>query len=129
MPMTYTVVRRNVDVVAEGGYQREITRIVFDFTTNDTTTATTREHFTGEVLRICTIPTQAAAGWDAYIYDDDNLDVANGQAINRSATLPEQVHPSLGGAGGTLAISNTNLRCVVANCNQGAEGQVIVYIV
>ena len=129
MPMTYTVVRRNIDVVAEGGYQREITRIVFDFTTNDTTTVTTTEHFTGEVLRICTIPDQAAAGWDAFIYDDDNLDVANGQAVNRSATLPEQVHPSLGGAGGTLAISNTCLRCVVADCGQGAEGQVIVYIV
>jgi len=129
MPITYTVVRRNVDVVAEGGYQREITRVVFTFTTNDTTTATTTEYFTGEVLRICTVPIVAAAGWDAFVYDDDSLDVANGQAVNRSATLPEQVHPSLGGAGGTLAISNTRLRCVVADCGQGASGQVIVYIV
>lgn len=80
-----------------------IRKIQWDATCGDTTLATPfTSELVGEISRIIFIPNSVAGAWDAYLYDEDGIDLLSGNGESRShteathlvgATLPAVTSP------------------------------------
>lgn len=90
-----------------------------------TATGTTTYDYSGNILKVVTVPSVSAQPSDNYditLTDEDSIDVANSQLLNRDETNAEWVVSSLG------AIVADKLTINVADAGASAEGTCIVYI-
>lgn len=86
----------------------------------------TRYAYTGQILKVVTVPGAAAAApttlYDISLLDSNGVDVANGQLADRSATATEWVLASLG------AVVHSKLTLSVSNAGNAKSGVTTVYI-
>jgi len=91
-----------------------------------TASGTTTYPYTGNILKVVTIPgtvgTQPTDDYDLTLTDEDSIDTANGQLINRDDTNTELVSASLG------AVVGDKLTLNVTNAGSGKTGTCIVYV-
>jgi hypothetical protein len=87
---------------------------------------TTRYRYTGNILKVVTVPGTAGAApsadYDITLKDSDLVDVANGQLVNRHTSNTEWVLTSLG------AIVHSKLTLGVTNAGNAKSGVCHVYI-
>jgi hypothetical protein len=92
-----------------------------------TTDAETTEIYSGEIIRLVTVPSTVVAPSDNYtvkVYDDDDTDVLMGAAVgNRDATATEQV---LGTSLGVVAYDKLTL--YIEGAGSGGKGTVHLYV-
>jgi hypothetical protein len=92
-----------------------------------TASGTTSGVYTGEIIRLVTIPAAAGSAptalYDIVVNDEDTADVLMGAGANRSATATEQVlKTSLG------CMANDKLALAITNAGDTKGGTVILYI-
>lgn len=91
-----------------------------------TATGTTTYPYTGNLLKVVTVPgtvgDQPTDDYDITIKDEDGVDVANGQLLNRDDTNTEWVISSLG------AVVGDKLTFAVASAGAGKKGVCYAYI-
>ena len=91
-----------------------------------TASGSTTYPYTGNVLKVVTVPgtagTQPSDDYDITITDEDAVDVANGQLLNRDDTLTEWVVSSLG------AVVGDRLTINVTNAGSGKTGVCVAYV-
>lgn len=106
-----------------------INKIKFEWVSaaDETASGTTANIYSGEIIRLVTIPAaDAAAPTDNYsvvVNDEDLTDVLMGAGANRDATATEQV---LGSSLGCVA--NDRLSLAISNAGDTKGSTVIVYI-
>lgn len=105
-----------------------VKKVRFDWTSSSSGAAdgTTTEVYSGEVLRLVTIPSGATApsdNYDVVVLDEDGTDVLMGAGANRDTANTEQV---LGTSLGIVA--NDKLTLGVTNAGNAKAGTVILYI-
>lgn len=92
-----------------------------------TASGTTSNIYSGEIIRLVTIPGIDAAAptdnYDVVVNDEDTTDILMGAGVNRDTTATEQV---LGSSLGCVA--NDQLSLSIANAGDTKSGTVIVYI-
>lgn len=89
-------------------------------------TGTTTKSYTGELLRLITVPDGTSAPTDDYditITDEDGVDVLIGQGANRDTANTEQVIASSLGC-----VANDKLTLTVANAGNAKKGTVYLYV-
>lgn len=89
-------------------------------------TKTTECSYTGEVVRLVTVPDAVDAPTDNYdivINDEDGTDILMGAGANRDTANTEQVAASSLGI-----VANDRLSLVVTNAGNAKKGVVYVYI-
>lgn len=89
-------------------------------------TKDTTKSYTGEIIRLVTIPSVADAPTNGYavaVNDEDNTDVLMGAGANRSDVNTEQVLASSLGC-----VANDKLSLAVSNAGNAKAGTVILYI-
>ena len=87
---------------------------------------TTTKAYTGEAIRLVTVPSGTAAPTDLYdvvVNDEDNTDVLMGAGANRSNTSTQQVLASSLGC-----VANDRLALAVTNAGNAKSGTVYLYI-
>ncbi len=91
-----------------------------------TATQQTTYPYTGNILKIVTVPgtglTQPADDYDITLTDEDGIDVANGQALNRDELNTEWVAAALG------AVVGDKLTFNLSGAGAGKTGTCIVYV-
>lgn len=104
-----------------------VKKVKFEWTSDaaGAANATTANVFSGEILRLVTIPDAVAAPTTLYdiVVNDDTADVLMGAGANRSATATEQVLASSLGI-----VANDVLTLAVTNAGAAKKGIVILYI-
>ena len=105
-----------------------VKKIAFDWTSDGSgdATGTTTNVFTGELLRLVTVPDGVAAPTDNYdivINDEDGTDVLIGAGADRDTANTEQVIASSLGA-----VANDKLTIVVSNAGDTKSGVAYLYI-
>lgn len=94
--------------------------------TDGTASLATTLPYTGEIIRLVTVPDAVAAPttlYDVAVTDADSVDCLMGAGADRSATVTEQVlGSSLGCVAGDI------LTLAITNAGSGKEGTVILYI-
>jgi len=105
-----------------------VKKIKFEWTSaaDGTATGTTTKAFSGQVLRLVTVPgsdaAQPADQYDVTITDHDNIDVLNGQGANRSNVNTEQVVASLG------CVASDMLTLNVSGAGDSKQGTACLYL-
>ena len=91
-----------------------------------TATGTTTYPYTGNLLKVVTVPgtvgDQPTDDYDITIKDEDGVDVANGQLLNRDETNTEWAISALG------AVVGDKLTFAVASAGAGKKGVCYAYI-
>jgi len=88
--------------------------------------ATTTEVYTGEIIRLVTVPDGVAApdpNYDVVVNDEDSTDVLIGAGANRHTANTEQV---LGSSLGVVA--NDKLTLAITNAGAAKQGTVHLYL-
>jgi len=88
--------------------------------------STTDEVYTGEIIRLVTVPSGAAApdpNYDVVVNDEDSTDVLMGAGANRHTSDTEQVLASSLGV-----VANDKLTLAVTNAGAAKQGTVHLYI-
>ena len=103
-------------------------KVKFEWTTaaDGTATGQTTNSYTGEIIRLVTVPSGAAAPTDQYdiaVNDEDNTDVLMGGGANRSNVNTEQVLASSLGC-----VANDKLTLEITNAGDTKQGTVYLYI-
>jgi hypothetical protein len=92
-----------------------------------TASGTTTMPYSGEIIRLVTIPAAAAAApsvdYDVVVNDQDNTDVLMGAGANRHTANTEQVAASSLGC-----VANDLLTLAVSNAGDTKGGTVILYV-
>jgi hypothetical protein len=86
----------------------------------------TTNAFSGEILRLVTVPSAVAAptaSYDVYVYDEDTTDVLMGAGVDRHTSNTEQVLASSLGV-----VANDKLDLVVDNAGDAKSGTVYLYL-
>jgi hypothetical protein len=88
---------------------------------------TTTDAYSGEIMRLVTIPAVApnapTADYDIYILDEDATDILMAGGVNRHTSATEQVNASSLGI-----VANDKLKLTVAAAGDGKGGTVYLYI-
>lgn len=105
-----------------------IKKIVFAWTSGDDSkaTKTTVNSYTGEIIRLITVPDGTDApddNYDVVINDEDSVDVLVGAGANRDTANTEQV---LGSSLGCVV--NDRLSLSIADAGTSNKGTVYLYI-
>ena len=111
-----------------GNSLNAIKKIAFAWTSDGSgdATVTTTEVYTGEILRLITVPDGTSAPTDDYdvvINDEDGTDVLIGAGANRDTANTEQVIASSLGC-----VANDKLTLVVSNAGDTKKGTVYLYV-
>ena len=92
-----------------------------------TPNAETTNVFSGEILRLITVPAGGASAptddYDVYVYDDNDVDALMGAGLNRDTANTEQVLASSLGI-----VANSKLTLAVANAGDTKGGTVHLYL-
>jgi hypothetical protein len=92
-----------------------------------TANAATDGDYTGEIVRLVTVPAGGAdapsADYDVYVYDEDNTDVLMGGGLNRHTSNTEQVAASSLGV-----VVASKLTLYIENAGVSKKGTVHLYI-
>jgi len=119
-----------VTIVEEkfGNALQPLQKVAFSWVTaaDGTATGTTTNAYTGEVLRLITVPDGVAAPTNLYdlaINDEDTTDILIAAGANRSATVTEQVIASSLGC-----VANDKLTLEITNAGNTKAGTVYLYI-
>lgn len=92
-----------------------------------TTGAATTNYYTGELIRLVTVPGAAAlapdADYDVYVYDDNSVDALMGGGLNRHTSNTEQVAASSLGI-----VCSSKLTLYVSGAGASNAGTVYLYI-
>jgi hypothetical protein len=93
----------------------------------DTSGCQTANQYTGEIVRLVTVPGTAGdapdADYDVYVYDEDSADVLMAGGLNRHTSNTEQVAAS---SLGVVAYSKLSL--YVSGAGSGNKGTVHLYV-
>ncbi len=109
-----------------------IKKLIFAWTSEDggahggEVTKTTTYSYTGEIIRLCTVPSGATAPSDNYnvtLLDEDGTDVLMSGGLLRSSTLTQQVLASSLGS-----VGYDKLRLSISSAGNAKLGTVYVYI-
>jgi hypothetical protein len=126
MAATITV-NRDQPAPIEGIVQRTITRVEIAWTAEfgGVLNTTTTQYFSGQVLRVVTVPGTPAPtiGYDIEIHDDDGCDIMAAALWNRSDSATQQVTPTV-----SPAISNSRLTINIARAGINNQGTIVIYI-
>jgi hypothetical protein len=92
-----------------------------------TANAETTKAYTGEIIRLVTIPGTGDdapdADYDVYVYDEDDTDTLMAGGLNRHTSNTEQVAASSLGI-----VANDKLNLYVSGAGSGNKGTVYLYI-
>lgn len=92
-----------------------------------TANAETTKAYTGEIIRLVTIPGTGddapSADYDVYIYDEDDTDALMAGGLNRHTSNTEQVAASSLGV-----VANDKLNLYIEGAGDGNKGTVHLYI-
>lgn len=89
-------------------------------------TKTTTKAYTGEIIRLVTIPDKTAvptASYDVAVNDEDGTDVLMGAGADRSSTDTEQVL-----AANLGCVANDKLSLSISDAGESKKGTVILYV-
>ena len=132
MPATITAARAST--VIESVVQRSITRLVFAWTSTagGAVDVTTPWNFSGQILRIVTIPSSVLGtiplpGYNVRLFDSDGANVTLNSCLNRHQMNTQQVCPLISDLI-PPALANTTLRLTIDAAGPARQGTVIVYI-
>jgi len=109
-----------------------VRKIKFDWESEDgeanagKATKTTEKTYSGEILRLVTIPDSVAVPSNQYnvaVNDEDDTDVLMGAGADRSDVNTEQVLASSLGC-----VANDKLSLSISNAGNAKKGTVIVYV-
>jgi len=108
-----------------------VKKIKFEWTSSSAdggkATKTTTKTYTGEIIRLVTIPASAGdapdPNYDVLIYDEDTTDVLMSGGLNRHTSNTEQV---LGTSLGCVA--NDTMSLSIIDAGNANKGTVIIYI-
>ena len=108
-----------------------VKKIKFDWTSNSAdggkATKTTTKAYTGEIIRLVTVPGTAGdapdLNYDVILYDEDTTDVLMSAGLNRHTSNTEQVLASSLGC-----VANDKLSLSIADAGNANTGTVCVYI-
>jgi hypothetical protein len=109
-----------------------VRKIKFDWESEDgganagKATKTTEKTYSGEILRLVTIPDSVAVPsnqYDVAVNDEDDTDVLMGAGAERSDVNTEQVLASSLGC-----VANDKLSLLISNAGNAKKGTVIVYV-
>jgi len=109
-----------------------VRKIKFDWVSEDgganagKATKTTEKTYSGEILRLVTIPDSVAVPSNQYnvaVNDEDDTDVLMGAGADRSDVNTEQVLASSLGC-----VANDKLSLSISNAGNAKKGTVIVYV-
>ena len=111
-----------------GNSLNPVNKIKFEWTTaaDGTATGQTTNTYTGECLRLITVPDGVAAPTDNYdiaINDEDTTDVLIGAGANRSTSATQQVIASSLGC-----VANSKLTLEITNAGDTKSGVTYLYI-
>ena len=111
-----------------GNALQPVNKIKFEWTTaaDGTATGQTSESYTGEIIRLVTVPSGAAAPtnlYDVAVNDEDTTDVLMSGGANRSDANTEQVLASSLGC-----VANDKLTLEITNAGDTKSGTVYLYI-
>lgn len=120
MAMSCTITQENK------GHVRKV-KAVWVSAADGTASGTTTLPYTGEIVRLVTIPAAAGSAptalYDVVVNDEDGADVLMGAGANRSASATEQVLASSLGC-----VANDVLAFAVTNAGDTKGGTIILYI-
>lgn len=91
-----------------------------------TENAETTKAYTGEIVRLVTVPdgtSAPSADYDVYVYDEDDVDALMAGGLNRHTANTEQVAASSLGI-----VANDKLTLYIEGAGSGGKGTVYLYI-
>lgn len=106
-----------------------VRKIKFDWTSDAAGAAdgTTAKAYTGEILRLVTVPGTAGVQptdlYDVVVNDEDTTDVLMGAGANRSNASTQQALAS-----SLMCVANDKLSLAVTNAGNAKSGTVYIYI-